>query len=308
MAKGDWWFKFEYLKWLTDEQLNRCSLATQGFWLRCICVMRKSGTGTLSDAGPELCRLLSVTPAELKRCFAELLKTKAADVTVRHASVTQKSAIFTLMSRKIQRELKVKEQNRLRKQRERRHAKVTDVSQDRVKSNKKEVRKEEELREASPSAIAPTPGPKITDSRKSHPAIVALHAVTGVYPPKEIWDEIIDRLGIDVDIGKLKKCFTAWRVRGYNKTNYDWAMDWYLSGIPEIGKGAKNGTQRQSNNANVGKYVPNPPDELPPDVCATCFGTKSVLVPVPEDRRQFSFEMESARCPDCLDRAAEVAV
>lgn len=138
MAKGDWWFKFEFLLWLTDEQLNRCSLDTQGFWCRVICMMRKSDTARLQGSEVELCRLLSVTPAEFQKCFAEIKLTKTADVT-------QKSEIFTLMSRKFAKELKVREQNRLRKQRERRHANVPPQSQDRVisKSKEKEIRVED---------------------------------------------------------------------------------------------------------------------------------------------------------------------
>lgn len=136
MAKTDWWFKFEYLKWLTDEQLNRCSLETQGFWMRCICVMRKSDAAKIQGSMSELCRLLSVTPGEFKKCFSELSFTKTA-------SVTQTANNFTIMSRKYAKELKLREQNRLRKQRERRHANVTDVSHDRVISKSKSKKEEE---------------------------------------------------------------------------------------------------------------------------------------------------------------------
>lgn len=97
--------------------------------------------------------------------------------------------------------------------------------------------KEEELREASASP----------PDRKHHPAIVALHAVVGIYPPSEIWDELIDRLGTEIDTVKLKKAFTAWRVRGYNKVNYDWT-EWYHEGIPKVGKG--NATNNRNGRAD----------------------------------------------------------
>ncbi len=87
-----------------------------------------------------------------------------------------------------------------------------------------------------------------TDVRKSHPAIVAIQATVGLYPPKEIWDVLIDHLGMDIDQPKLKKCFVTWRARGFNKTNYDWALDWYLNGIPAIGK--HNGTNRTYNHGS----------------------------------------------------------
>lgn len=166
MAKGDWWFKFEFLLWLTDEQLNRCSLETQGFWLRVISIMRKSGSAKLSGSVSDLSRLLSATPEEFQRCFADLNRTKTADVT-------QKSEIFTLVSRKYAKELKVKEQNRLRKRRERRHADVSGESHDRVKSNKKEViNKEEEKREREP-ARAPSKATRLPDLWNPGPHLLA---------------------------------------------------------------------------------------------------------------------------------------
>jgi len=133
--KKDWWFKFEHMAWLTDERLNRCSLETQGFWIRTICIMHKGATAKLIGTEAELVRLLSVTPAEFRRCVAELTSTKAA-------TVTQMSKVFTLMSRKFAHELKIREQSRLRKRRERSHAPVTDKSQDRVISKSKELEEE----------------------------------------------------------------------------------------------------------------------------------------------------------------------
>jgi hypothetical protein len=137
IAKNDWWFKFEHLKWLTDEQLNRCSLETQGFWMRCICVMRKGTSPKLIGTEAELVRLLGVTRPEFRRCFMELRDTKTA-------TVTQTPEIFTLLSRKYYKELKVKEQNRLRQRSKRRHGDVTPMSQPHSKSKSKETEKKEE--------------------------------------------------------------------------------------------------------------------------------------------------------------------
>lgn len=146
--KKDWWFKFEHLAWLTDEQLNRCSLETQGFWIRSICIMHKGATAKLSGTEAELVRLLSVSPAEFRRCVAELTQTKAA-------TVTQTSKIFTLMSRKFAKELKLREQARLRKRRERSHAPVADKSQDRVISKSKELEVREDSTESSSQPETP---------------------------------------------------------------------------------------------------------------------------------------------------------
>lgn len=99
---------------------------------------------------------------------------------------------------------------------------------------------------------------KPEDPRKIHPAIVAVHEVVGLYPPKEIWDALIERLGSDADPPLLKKCFTAWRVRGYNKMNYDWT-EWYHEGIPKAGK--LNGTNRNANGhkPTPGEVIANRP-------------------------------------------------
>jgi hypothetical protein len=116
----------------------------------------------------------------------------------------------------------------------------------------------EELRGASATPpAAPQPPTDPTPQKKHHPAIVALHAVTGIYPPKEILDDLIDQLGIEIDQVRLKQCYLKWRARGYNKTNYDWATDWYVNNrIPEQGK--NNGT----NNRNQQPSKPTSTDRL----------------------------------------------
>lgn len=105
---------------------------------------------------------------------------------------------------------------------------------------------------------APPPAPvsqsesktKHEDPRKSHPAIVAIREITERYPPKEIWDEIIDQIGINgIDQKRLRKCFVAWIGRGYNKTNFDWAFDWYVNNrIPKAGE--RNGKIQQHQNSS----------------------------------------------------------
>lgn len=102
--------------------------------------------------------------------------------------------------------------------------------------------RKEEIREASATPIAPAERP--SDPRKNHPAIVAIHEAAGIYPPKDIWDDIIDQLGVDINQVKLKRCFVKWRARGYNKTNYEGVIDWYLNGIPEAGR--SNGTTNRN--------------------------------------------------------------
>lgn len=101
---------------------------------------------------------------------------------------------------------------------------------------------EPSVREAALPQTEPEPLP--VDDRINHPAIVAIHAAVGIYPPREIWNDMIERMGVDVDIGKLKTTYAKWRARGYNKTNYDGFVDWYTNGIPEQGKKQNGSNQR----------------------------------------------------------------
>lgn len=235
----------EHAKWLTDEQLNRCSLETQGFWMRCICMMHKAGTAKLEGTAAELCRLLSVTAVEFRKGFTELNRTKTANVT-------QTANFFTLVSRRYAKELKIREQNRLRKQRERRHAAVAEKSQDRVKSKSKS--KKEEKSEATASVTPAKPEgskkPKApADPRRLHPAIVAVRSVMSRYPDKDLWDKTIKRLGDKPDESKLRECWEEWIERGYNKMSLKW-LNWYFDGIPyhpdEIQAKAKNGHKQKT--------------------------------------------------------------
>lgn len=224
MAKGDWWFKFEWKDWRGDPALNRCSLETQGFWLRCLCAMYESQSAELVGTSVELSRMIGCFPEEFMRCALELKRTETADVTIGNGDVT-------LLSRRLQRELNEREHIRLRVQKHRGNGDVTVVKRDRVKSKskEKEIREEKEVAETAPQAPA-------TTDRKKHPAIFAIWQVTGTYPPKEIWDDLIDRLGSEIDSVLLASCYRKWRARGYNKANYDWAVEWYVEGIPKVGK------------------------------------------------------------------------
>lgn len=234
MAKGDWWFKFDILRWRNAPELRKCSLSTRGFWLECIAIMHHSGTANLTESIEDLALLVGCSEAEAEKCIEELKRTKTADVTLRNKSVTVKS-------RKYAKELKAKELTKLRVRKHRKTKDVTPEKRVRDISKKLEV-KEEDKEGVPPPADKPDDTP--VDHRRNHPAIVALHAVSGIYPPREIWDELIDQLGFEIDAVKLKNCYTKWRARGFNKTNYDWAVDWYLNGIPAQGK--FNGTTKRN--------------------------------------------------------------
>jgi len=233
MANDNWWFKFDWEEWRGDTDLGRCSLESQGFWIRCICAMHAAEVAELAGTPHELARLIGCFPDELMRCLLELKKNNAADVIIGNGFVS-------VVSRRRQRELKAKEYNRLQVQAHRQKVKCNDdvIVQSKSKSKKKE--KEEELREASAS---PPPAPETSDTLEHHPLISGINAVAGRYPPKEIWDDLTGQVGANVDQVKLKTCFTKWRARGFNPQNFQgWAVDWYLHGIPKI-----NAMEKRSN-------------------------------------------------------------
>jgi len=132
VAKGDWWFKFDFKVWRTDSNLRRCSLETRGFWLEVLCVMHEADDCQIEGSYEELGWLIGCSPEVVARCVLELKRTGTADVTLGNGNVT-------LVSRRLKRDVSVREQTRLRVQKSRSNADVTVQS----KSNKKEERKEE---------------------------------------------------------------------------------------------------------------------------------------------------------------------
>lgn len=86
-------------------------------------------------------------------------------------------------------------------------------------------------------------GRKRGDPRSTLPAILACKSVARMYPPLEIYDDIIAALGPTPDEQKLTQCRKAWVARGYSPTNWSWALEWYRDGIPER-KGKNASTNR----------------------------------------------------------------
>lgn len=78
------------------------------------------------------------------------------------------------------------------------------------------------------------------DPRTKHPAIKAYRATCGFYPPKEIYDIVIEALGDKPDIVKLVKLRQEWVDRGYNKASSKWATEWYVKGASSNGRKPKN--------------------------------------------------------------------
>lgn len=107
MAKGDWWFKFEYRIWRTDPKLRRCSLATKGLWLEILCIMHDDGAYELKGTALELARLIGCDSSELMACVVELQRTATADIAITDDGIS-------IISRRLQRAQKTTEDARKR--------------------------------------------------------------------------------------------------------------------------------------------------------------------------------------------------
>jgi hypothetical protein len=156
------WRKFFPADWLSDPALSMCSAATRGVWMDLLCAMYSGNTGDLTGTAEQLARIARCTPEEVAAALDELQLTKTANVTC-HANVTESHKIFTVMSRRIARECKIRQDNKLRKQRQRcraeNHALVTgEMSEVRCQKSDTLLRNvEREDANAPPSAGAPAP-------------------------------------------------------------------------------------------------------------------------------------------------------
>lgn len=67
-----------------------------------------------------------------------------------------------------------------------------------------------------------------TNTAKKHAAIKAVKEGSGYYPPKALYGPIINLLGENPDIEKMRRVFTLWTAKGHKPTNYNgWLFDWY---------------------------------------------------------------------------------
>lgn len=150
MAKGDWWFKFDFGKWRNDTAVRLCSFETRAFWLECLCVMHEIGGFELSGTYEELSRIIGCTPEFVAKCSAELMRYKTADVTLGNG-------VVTIVSRRLRKEANSREKTRLRVEKYRRNKPVT--GQSKSKSKKKE-KKEDKNKTDGVSGDTPKPDKK----------------------------------------------------------------------------------------------------------------------------------------------------
>ena len=127
-----------------------------------------------------------------------------------------------------------------------RHVTVTPPSRDgheNVQEGEVEVEVDKEVEvegEGSRGAHAP--------ARAKHNAIIGLiKKISNLTPPVEIMDELQQVLGKSPNEARLAQCLREWVKRGYKKSNWAWALEWYKTGIPERGgngAGAKKSAQQ----------------------------------------------------------------
>ncbi len=132
------WMQFYTGDWLKDPKLSMCLPATRGIWIDAVAAMHENGHfGTLSGTPDQLIRILRCTETALMSAISDLQATGAADVTLRNA---QGNAIITLVNRRMQREAKERQDNKLRQERYRNKGKhngknngpITEMSQSEV--------------------------------------------------------------------------------------------------------------------------------------------------------------------------------
>lgn len=193
--------------------------------------MHEAGDYRIEGSTEDIAWLIGCPSEIVMRCVMELKRNHVADVTLGNGDVM-------LMSRRRQREVSSKEKNKLRVRKHRSNADVT------LQSNKKEVisnkeEKEERVksdilpkRSDAPASTAKDFAPPKNKPDKTslfyHPAIEALRTITKHNPPKEAWPLLSDRLGVDVDVGKLAATVAEWNAAGNKPTNFTGIVDWYL--------------------------------------------------------------------------------
>ena len=101
--------EFDINLWLSDEKLGRCLPGTRGIWFDALCAMHKSAAATLSGSPETLSRILRCTVSDLQSAIGDLKLTDAAEV--RETSAGE----IMLINRKMQRELREREQERKKK-------------------------------------------------------------------------------------------------------------------------------------------------------------------------------------------------
>lgn len=136
------WMQFFATDWLNDPLVSMCEPATRGILIDWICNMHLlNRCGQITGTRDQLARPGRCTAAQVESALQDLIKTKAADVTVRNGAVT-------VVSRRMKREEKARKQTLIRVQRHRTNGDVTPYARARASdlSLKSESKSESKLK------------------------------------------------------------------------------------------------------------------------------------------------------------------
>ena len=114
------WVQFDFAAFLRDT--DGLSNQAVGGWQRALCRMFGMETGALAGDWQYWARIMRCSPQEAQKIIAELEQENICNVQ-------RKDGKVTLVSRRLSKQYKEKENNRLRKQRQRANAAVTPMSQ-----------------------------------------------------------------------------------------------------------------------------------------------------------------------------------
>jgi uncharacterized protein YdaU (DUF1376 family) len=120
-------------------------------------------------------------------------------------------------------------------------------------SSSTSISKEKKEEEAQSQAIGP--GRPKRDERLDHPAIKAAHAVTGKFPPRDLWDAIIEIVEEQPNEVLMKKCWVAWRGKGFSPMNFAWLFEWYSRGGPQEGNYGSNSRYNSQNKPTAAERI-----------------------------------------------------
>lgn len=98
--------------WLKDPALSMCSPSTRGIWMDLLCAMHEAGAYELVGTVVQLARIARCNEQEMTAALGELSSTKAAEISECPGNVR-------VMSRRMKRDIKARQDWALQKKRQR---------------------------------------------------------------------------------------------------------------------------------------------------------------------------------------------
>lgn len=121
------WEKWWWHDWLSDTELQSASPITRGIWMNILGHMWVLGTHQLTLTVDQYCRISRCNEADFKVFLDDVGSCGFCDV---YTTVTPCHRTLTVVSRRRLRQVKAKENNRLRQQRHRSNARITPTEAD----------------------------------------------------------------------------------------------------------------------------------------------------------------------------------